>query len=134
MSGRQFNADIRAWAKKANANLDALARQTAQEVAAQVVQKTPVDTGFLRGSWQPSIGAPTDAVGSADPSGATAQSQVTLVAAQFNRGERFFMINNAAYARFVEYGTSKMAGRYFVNDTVADWQAIVRRVARSIAK
>jgi len=134
MSGRQFNADIRAWAKKANANLDALARQTAQEVASQVVQKTPVDTGFLRGSWQPSIGAPADAVGAADPSGVSAQSQVTLVAAQFNGGERFFMVNNAAYARFVEYGTSTMVGRYFVNDTVADWQAIVRRVARSIAK
>lgn len=132
MNGKVFNARIGAWARQVNADLDALARQTAQEMAGAVVERTPVDTGFLRGSWQPSIGAPADAIAKPDPSGEIARAAVTLKAAEVKAGDRFFMLNNARYARFVEYGTSRMAGRFFVGDTVAQWRRIVGRVARSL--
>lgn len=131
-TGRTFRIDLQKWANATQEKLDALVRQTCQEVAYNVVRDTPVDTGFLRGSWQPSIGKPEGAVGKTDPSGAIAAAEVSLVAAQMKAGERFFMINNAKYARFVEYGTSKMAPRYFVTDNVKRFSAIVRKYARQL--
>lgn len=127
-NGKQFTADLSAWAKKAGAKLDALARQTSQEVAGRVVQATPVDTGFLRGSWQPSLNAPKGA------QGAAVVPNVGLVVAGMQAGDTFWMTNNARYARFVEYGTTKMRGRFYTTDTVSQWKSIVQKVASELSK
>ncbi len=97
-----------------------------------MVQRTPVDTGFLRGSWQPSIGEPAEAKGSMDPSGAGANAKIGLTVANVKAGDRFFMINNAAYGPFVEYGTSQMAGRFFVTETVKQWPQAVDKVVKDL--
>jgi len=128
-----FKAQIDAWLHKAPEKLDGFARQICFEMAERVVDKTPVDTGFLRGSWQPSIGEPSlDHEGKEDKAGALAEAAVALVVPQMKAGQKFYMMNNAAYARFVEYGTSKMAGRYYVSDTVKNWPAVVEQVASEL--
>jgi hypothetical protein len=129
--GRQFNADLGAWAKRAGDRLDALARQTSQEVSERVVRATPVDTGFLRSSWQPSIGSPKSGSGSEGQPN-RALGDIGLVASSVKAGDVYWMTNNAAYARHVEFGTSRMAGRFYVTDTVARWKSIVDRVARDL--
>lgn len=128
-----FKAQIDAWLNKQPQKLDGFARQVCFEMAERVVDATPVDTGFLRGSWQPSIGEPSlDHQGKTDKAGAAAQAAVALVIPQVKAGDRFYMMNNAAYARPVEYGTSKMAGRYYVTDTVKKWQSVVDQVAAEL--
>jgi hypothetical protein len=124
-----FRASIGKWAKATDAKFEALARQTCYEMGFRVVQKTPVDTGFLRGSWQPSIGEAMDATPTLDTAGARALGDVGIVIQELKVGDRFFMVNNAAYARFVEYGTSRMGPRYYVTDTVKAWQSVVSQVA-----
>jgi HK97 gp10 family phage protein len=121
-TGMQFNADLSAWAKKASGKLDALARQASQEVSFRVVQATPVDTGFLRSSWQPAIGAPKAAQGAAG-------GQAKAIKA----GDIYWMTNNARYAKFVEYGTTRMSGRFFTTDTASQWQSIVNKIAMELA-
>ena len=122
-TGRQFKAQLGAWANQTQEKLDALVRQSAQELAARVVKATPVDTGFLRGSWQPSIGNGPAGAGPGD---------VSLVAAQIKAGQQFYLLNNAEYALHVEYGTSKMAGRHYVGNNVAAWPLIVDQVAATL--
>lgn len=130
---QKLRAQIDAWVQKAPQKLDGFARQICFEMAERVVDKTPVDTGFLRGSWQPSIGSPSlDHAGKSDKAGAAAQAAVALVVPQIKAGDRFYMMNNAAYARHVEYGTSKMAGRYYVSDTVKNWPSVVQQVASEL--
>lgn len=131
-NGKQFSADLGAWAKKAGDKLDALARQVCQEVSYRAVTNTPVDTGFLRSSWQPSIGAPQAAVGAAGAQGAPLAA-VSLVCAGVKVGDIFWMTNNARYAKFVEYGTSKMAGRFFTTDAATQWNSIVQKVVGELA-
>lgn len=130
-NGKQFTADLGAWAKKAGDKLDALARQACQEISYKVVYQTPVDTGFLRSSWQPSIGTPKSAQGAI---GAQAKplGDVALVCAGVKAGDIFWMTNNARYAKFVEYGTSKMAGRFYVTDTTSQWNSVVQKVAKEL--
>jgi HK97 gp10 family phage protein len=126
-TGRQFSADISAWAKANSDRMDALARQTSQEASARVVNRTPVDTGFLRSSWQPSLGKPQAADGKGNPAG-----DIGLTVSNMKAGDTFWMTNNAKYARFVEFGTSKMKGRFFVTDTVSQWKNIVSAVAKRL--
>ncbi len=132
MSAQVFRAQIGKWKGKTQAKLDALARQTCFEMGQRVVQRTPVDTGFLRGSWQPSVGSPELAKGKLDPAGLSALSDLGVKVAGIKPGDAFFMLNNAAYARFIEYGTSKMAGRFFVTQTVKNWQNVVDEVAADL--
>jgi hypothetical protein len=132
MSGRTFNLKIRGWAKSTQEKLDALARQSVQQIAQNVVVDTPVDTGFLRGSWQPSLGKPIAATGSPDQSGAGALSSINLVVAGMKAGDTFYLVNNAKYGAFVEFGTSRMAGRFFVTSNVKRASAVVRKIAKEL--
>jgi hypothetical protein len=129
---QQFKASIERWRKKAGAQLHALARQSCYELAQRVVMATPVDTGFLRGSWQPSIGAPVLAAGPADKAGAAALSQIGLTIAQLQPGDVFHMTNGASYGWFVEAGTAHMAGQHFVKSTLAQWPQIVEAMAKDL--
>lgn len=120
--------DIDRFAKRSKVKMEALARQTVQALGAEAVDRTPVDTGFLRGSWQPSIGAPADADGIEDPSGAVANGRIAAVVANMKAGDTVYMMNNAVYGKFVEFGTATMAGRFFVTETVKRWKDVVREV------
>lgn len=132
MSGRQFNLRIRGWAKSTTEKLDALARQSCQQIAENVVLSTPFDTGFLRGSWQPSLHKPVAAKGSPDKSGMGVISSIGLTVSGMKAGDIFFLTNNAAYGPYVEFGTSKMAGRFFVTTNVKKASAVVRQVAKEL--
>jgi HK97 gp10 family phage protein len=133
-SASTFRARIRGWKDATKAQLEGLARQSCFEMAERVVQATPVDTGFLRGSWQPSVNEPGEKKGSPDPTGVVAIAQAMSAANAVMPGDHFYMLNNASYARFVEYGTSKMAGRHYVGDTVKKWPEVVKQVAKELKK
>lgn len=118
--------------------MDELARQVCQQVAAEVVNTTPVDTGFLRGSWQPSIGKPASGPGN----GADA-SAVGLVAQEVKAGDVFFMTNNAAYARRIEFGfagtdaagrTYDQAGRFFVRRAIKRGKLFAQRLVSQMVQ
>lgn len=130
--GREFKAQLGRWAQAAGDKLDALVRQSAYEIAENVVRDTPVDTGFLRGNWQPSIGAPQAIEKAPDPSGAGVVADIGLVFAQAKAGDRVYFLNNTEYGPFVENGTSKVPGRYFVADNVKRWPVVVEKIAQEL--
>ena len=132
-NGKDFQTSLAAWAKKSADKLDGLTRQCCQELSEKVVVSTPVDTGFLRGSWQPSIGAPsTKDSTKEDKTGGQALSDISLTITNVKAGDRYFLVNNASYARHVEYGTHKMQGRFYVLSNVKKWRYIVTRVAKQL--
>ena len=82
---------------------------TAFEVYARVLKRTPVDKGFLRGSWTVSLRAPafekmkTDAKFDDKPSqGEIDKSKVALDPLKF--GEKIFISNRMPYVLVVEFG------------------------------
>lgn len=132
MSGREFVIQVRGWEKATAEKLDALARQATQQIAENIVRSTPVDTGFLRGSWQPSLSKPEAARGKPDLTGARVAADIGLVCSGMKAGDVFYLTNNAAYGAYVEFGTSKMAGRFFVTSNVKRADAVVRKVAKEL--
>lgn len=138
----RYRRALGGWAKKLGVDLDALARQVCQEMAQQAVENTPVVVGFLRGSWQPSVGKMSLAQGAApDASGAAVSAKIAAVIADIKAGDVFYMMNNAVYAKRVEYGfvgqdslgrTYNQKGRFFVTNTVKRWPLIVQQQAAAL--
>jgi HK97 gp10 family phage protein len=133
-NGHQFNVKLEQWAKGFAGDMDALARQTSQQIALNVVKDTPVDTGFLRGSWQPAIGGEKfrDGKNVAEDGGAAVIADVMLTATQMRAGQKFYMMNNAKYAGFVEFGTSRMRPRLFVTRNIKRARSVVSAIAKQL--
>lgn len=142
MDASVFALSIRRYADKFKLDMDALARGVCFQLAENVVLDTPVDTGFLRGSWQPSLGAPKNADG-AEAGQSRSLAELGLVISEMKAGDRFWMTNNAAYARRLEYGfvgtdslgrTYDQKGRYFVTDNIKRAPAVLAAVAKDLSK
>jgi len=133
---RLFKMHLTDYANKLGVSMDALARQTAQQLSENVVTDTPVDTGFLRSSWQPSLNGITAGQGTAI-SGPAAASKVAatvgIVAADMKAGDTYYLTNNAEYALHVEFGTSKMAGRFMVTSNMKNAQNVVAKIVKELA-
>jgi len=76
------------------------------EIVANLIKATPVDTGWARANWIPTIGSPATGTGG-DQSGA-AILQFTLDQAVM------YVANNVPYINVLNYGHSKQAPALFV--------------------
>lgn len=131
---RIFQAELNKWANGVEGDLEALARQVCMELSERVVISTPVDTGFLRSSWQPSLNSPEKGKGSIGGSVGAVTAHIGAVVSDLKVGDIYWMTNNAKYAPFVEFGTAKMAGRFYVTDNMKKFPAIVAQVAAELTK
>lgn len=91
------------------------------EITANLIEATPVDTGFARASWVPSVGTPSDAqptetdVGSA--ASAQADGQAAVLAFTYDQGQTF-VTNNTEYIEALAAGSSDQAPSGFVDAAV----------------
>lgn len=129
-----FSDDVGNFIKNSKNNETKFLRQFSQELMFEVVQATPVQTGFLRSSWQPYINSPGQETlgGSADQSGQIALDRIGLIVSNLKAGDTLYYINHAEYGVYVEYGTSKMEPRAFVRSVVARADTIAKKVATQI--
>jgi hypothetical protein len=123
MSSESFAAAIDAWVHQVEGAMEAVFRESAQELVEQLNDLAPVDTGFLRASLRASNQAMPmiSEAGSATPPG----GQIELVIAGTELGEVLYLGYTASYAPMVHYGTSKMQGRPWVDMVAQRWSQIV---------
>lgn len=124
-----FTAQIKAFADKSKEKIEAVVKQSAQEVfsIAQTPKaqggRMPVDTGFLRSSLIASLNGSTVGSGS---------DAYVMAVAGAELGDVIFAGWTAKYARFQEYGTSRMPGNFYMLGAAQQWQAIVARNAELV--
>lgn len=133
-----MNEDFYETVKKHVANAKSKHRDFAflfmQEMSIQLIYDTPVDTGFLRGSWFYSKELEgTNQREVTDKSGHSTLGAIVLDLKNFNLAGDNFIINNAAYARFVNDGTSRMRGRRMIEKAINKAPFIANKVAQRIA-
>lgn len=115
--------------------VETVVNEFTQDMAETVVSRTPVDTGFLRGSWFVSIGQRNEAFqGSEDKSGTQTVARMSIDIARARIGAVIYVLNGAAYAEHVEFGTQRMAPRAFVRSTVSDAPRILQDTIRRIRR
>jgi hypothetical protein len=127
-----FQADIAAWAKKAELSAEKAIRGARLEIARRVISNTPVDIGMLKGNWQSTTGAPAGGtLERADPTGAAALADASAASGRDVAGV-FYLVNNLPYARRIEYDkwshTKAPAGMLLIS--VRAWLDIVEQAAR----
>jgi hypothetical protein len=125
-----FTAQIDAWTRKSEARVEAVFKQSAQEVFS-VAQRPvaaggnmPVDTGTLRSSLL------TGRDGGAIFEGA---DSYVLAIAGVPLGGRVLGVWTANYASAVHFGARGRRGRMWVDLAAQQWQDIVTRNAREAA-
>lgn len=142
---QSFSAQVRSFNEKAKRNMQLVLRLSAQEVFSRAttrqasiketgtfeVGKLPVDWGELIGETRIEVLGASVTEGS--PANAT-PPDIALAVALFDAGEDITLIFSSDHARFIEYGTSRMPGRFYVRTAVADWQAIVDEAARKVGR
>jgi hypothetical protein len=98
-----FALDISKLVKKYNGNVDKAVRTAGFELVRRVVNKTPVDTGRLRGNWQATIDVPAMGTIEREDKAGQATIQAAMPAIKQMTGRVFWLSNNLPYARRIEY-------------------------------
>ena len=127
-----FTAQIKAFTDKSKEKVEAVVKQSAQEVfsIAQTPKaaggRMPVDIGTLRNSLMSDLNGTRVGQG---------PESYVLAIAGMEMGDVMFAGWGgpaSAYARIQEYGTSKMPGNFYMLSAAQQWQAIVQRKAEIV--
>lgn len=102
-----------AYNKKVLGTLKRAVRATALVVDAELVRRTPVDTGRARANWLPSLNSPDIRIVAP---GAKPTIENTLT--KFSLQDTVLITNNLPYIRRLNDGSSQQAPKGFVEDAV----------------
>ncbi len=126
-----FAATVGDWARKTEGALDAVFRESCQELVAQLNALVPVDTGFLRASLVASATA-MPMIRAADGQVPGDLGEIVLVIAGLEAGETLYLGYTASYAAFVHYGANGRPGRPWVDMVAQRWASIVAEVSARV--
>jgi hypothetical protein len=124
------SSDIAKFAKKTNMAVDKFRRGVCLKLFSAVIMDTPVDTGRARASWNTSVGAIDNTVDSYDGGSKTVAAGLSINRIADNLGginNTVFLHNPVGYIGYLEYGTTRFAGRYMVRRNVQRIKSILRR-------
>ena len=127
-----FSSDVQKWAKATDTSMSKVVRGVCLSAVKEVVKRTPVDSGRLRGNWFATIGTPsrdTTEAGERDIDPVVARAQAAISKAP---GEQFWFTNNLPYAIPIEFGHSTVKSpegmvRVTAENIRADMRALVRK-------
>lgn len=127
-----FVVSLREAFNGVTAKVDEVVFKSVFEADSRIMQRTPVDTGRLRGNWQLTEGAPATGVLELGTSGNNIPQPGARV---------LYLVNNLPYARRIEYGFTgqdslgrsyNQSGAGMVGLTVLEWPDIVKAAAASV--
>lgn len=112
-----FEADITRYLEKAQGRFRDACANVAREVHNKIIDRTPVDTGRARGSWNMKVGEGPDTSALADGSGVSAaeagalarSTQRTLMGYRDPLKQTIWVSNDVSYIEGLEHGSSKQA-------------------------
>lgn len=129
------NLDLHSLVERTKRRQETVVQEFLWDLSSELMDNTPVITGFLRGSWYPSINTPgTAPAGIKDPGGQATLGRMALVFGTVRPGDVIYILNGANYAVHVEFGTSRMTPRAMVARTVANVQNIMDRTVARISR
>ncbi len=102
-----FDSQIRDFSFNAIARSERAFKDTCIGLSIAITIDTPVDTGRLRGNWQPSINSPaTSSISETDPSGSEVIRKIEDTSQRLRLGDTYYFTNNLVYAADIEFGGS----------------------------
>ncbi len=147
---KRLEVDIRQFVAAAKGKMAEAVLEAVQDVAEQVVVRSPFKTGFLMSAWFMTIGAPAKAeprkkpkdFAGGDRSGAATLGAINMALLDYSLGETVYLQNAAVYARRLEYGfvgedslgrTYAQEPRAWVRGVLSEWPSIAMEAAKRVA-
>ncbi len=150
-TGASFAADMAKWGASNKERVDALVRQSIQEMCITVQNNSAPPTGpnvvtaFFINNWQPSIGAPPPMKPKQNDGTAGGQkdsdAELSLVIAGLEVGDVFYYANATVYGPRLNWGFTgadalgrnvHQKGLFFMEKSLAQWDQVVTRVAADL--
>lgn len=137
----QFMVSIDRWTEKAKLAPMVVVKETVQTMNNEIVEGTPVKSGFLRGSYFAALNRIPFGQGSPGLGGASSAA-INAVVGQIKPGDTYIMGNTASYSRRVELGFVGIdslgrryiqRGRYFMRSVLARANLIAEAAAARVA-
>lgn len=126
LDAQTFNVSLDRWFSKQKASHDVAIRALALRLFENIIRATPVDTGWARANWWPSIGerivppnAGVDRPGGQMKGGASAVVKAVALVFNGKAGNVFWLQNGVPYIIALEHGSSKQAPAGMVTSSVA---------------
>lgn len=121
-----FAATVGDWARKVDGALEAVFKESVQELITQLNSLVPVDTGFLRASLMASATA-MPVLSLNNPGGAHSVDigTIELVIVGADIGDTIYLGYTAKYGAHVHYGANGRPGRPWVDMAAQRWASIV---------
>ncbi|TPL06683.1 HK97 gp10 family phage protein [Mesorhizobium sp. B2-4-11] len=130
---QSFAATVGAWAAKVPNALEAVFKESAQELVSQLNELVPVDTGFLRASLMASTSAmPQLTRANAGVPVPSDLGDIVLVIAGADLGDTLYLGYTANYAAYVHYGAQGRAPRPWVTMVAQRWEMIAAEKAAEV--
>jgi len=124
-------------------NIENVMAEVVTEIGREVVLATPVDTGYARGNWRPSINSPAESpISFLDGTGQATISRIAIVGRRYRTGDVVYIVNRAPYIGALIAGSSPQAPPNFhVNALIQGERTAFRRarergflIRRSLAR
>lgn len=122
-------------AQRTRRDTEEMVRKIAERLFENIVRRTPVDTGWARANWVPSINEiDARSPGERPPDGETVPEPnpgaIAAVVQQGKIGDVFWLTNAVPYIRALEYGHSKQAPAGMVRVSIAEVQTFYRQYGK----
>ena len=128
----KFEQEIRAAFKKIDAAIEKTIRGGSIDLFGRIVERTPVDTGRLRGNWQAQINSPNTSV--LDEEGEAEAAVISKGAAEIDNyklsDNSIWFSNNLPYAERIENGWSKQRPEGMTRTAVKQFNAAIDKAAK----
>lgn len=119
--------------KRAGDKAELVVKKSAMDIAAQLVSRSPVDTGRFRANWRVGMGSPnTGTTTSTDKPGSSTVGAMKQAINGYTAGQTIWLTNSLPYAQRLENGWSKQAPRGMVRLTILSWRRAVNNAARGM--
>lgn len=120
---QQFSAPLAAFAKAINLNLATVVQRVALDAFTKITQRTPVDTGRARASWQLSVGQPQGEVPPEGSYPAPGTPDMTKIDGTLE----VWIASNLDYIQALEDGHSNQSPSGMVTITAAEISAEIEQ-------
>lgn len=111
---KKFNAALVATAIAQKAKAKLAFKKLILEVARRAINRTPIDTGRLRGGWQITLSPEVTDNGRINKGRGDVTSEMVQAVQALDLGMKAYISNAVEYAGYVEKGTDRMEGRFML--------------------
>jgi len=133
MAQQNFSAAVDKWVLETRQRMIAVFRTAAQFVVEDVIERTPVDTGYARASWTVSLDGPMPMRGAQGDGYQAPPYSLSIAGADL--GDTIYLSAVANYMGHLEYGARGRAGVGMVRLSAQAWpQHVAKAVAEAKAR